>query len=30
VATPQEALDKAAQIVTNAIEEYNIEMGLAD
>jgi sn-glycerol 3-phosphate transport system substrate-binding protein len=30
VATPQEALDKAAQIVTDAIEEYNIAMGLAD
>jgi sn-glycerol 3-phosphate transport system substrate-binding protein len=28
VATPQEALDKAAQIVTDAIEEYNISMGL--
>lgn len=30
VATPQEALDKAAQIVTDAIEEYNISMGLVD
>jgi len=28
VATPQEALDKAAQIVTDAIVEYNISMGL--
>jgi len=28
VATPQEALDNAAQIVTDAIEEYNISMGL--
>lgn len=28
VATPKEALDKAAQIVTAAIEEYNISMGL--
>jgi len=28
VATPQEALDKAAQIVTDAIIEYNISMGL--
>jgi sn-glycerol 3-phosphate transport system substrate-binding protein len=27
-ATPQEALDKAAQAVTQAIEEYNISMGL--
>lgn len=30
VATPQEALDKAALIVTDAIEEYNISMGLVD
>jgi sn-glycerol 3-phosphate transport system substrate-binding protein len=30
VATPQEALDKAAKIVTDAIEEYNISMGLTD
>jgi sn-glycerol 3-phosphate transport system substrate-binding protein len=30
VATPQEALDNAAEIVTDAIEEYNISMGLAD
>lgn len=28
VATPQEALDKAAAAVTAAIEEYNISMGL--
>lgn len=28
VATPQEALDKAAQTVTDAIVEYNISMGL--
>jgi sn-glycerol 3-phosphate transport system substrate-binding protein len=28
VATPQEALDKAAATVTAAIEEYNISMGL--
>ncbi|MHC1772285.1 MAG: ABC transporter substrate-binding protein [Flexilinea sp.] len=28
VATPQEALDNAAQIVTDAIKEYNISMGL--
>jgi sn-glycerol 3-phosphate transport system substrate-binding protein len=28
VATPQEALDKAAATVTSAIEEYNISMGL--
>ncbi len=27
-ATPQEALDKAAQEVTTAIEEYNLSMGL--
>ena len=26
--TPQEALDKAAEAVTLAIEEYNISMGL--
>ena len=30
VATPQEALDKAAQTVTEAIEEYNISMGLVE
>jgi sn-glycerol 3-phosphate transport system substrate-binding protein len=28
VATPQQALDNAAQTVTDAIEEYNISMGL--
>jgi hypothetical protein len=27
-ATPQEALDKAAESVTAAIEEYNITMGI--
>jgi sn-glycerol 3-phosphate transport system substrate-binding protein len=30
VATPQEALNNAAQIVTDAIEEYNISMGLVE
>jgi len=30
VATPQEALDKAAKSVTDAIEEYNISMGLVE
>jgi sn-glycerol 3-phosphate transport system substrate-binding protein len=28
VATPQEALDSAAQTVTTAIQEYNTSMGL--